>query len=273
MVTELRPSTLAPALAQLNAEPTLIFAGGTDLMVHELKPHNAILFVDAIEELQQIEVYENSIRIGAGCRLAQLVEHTALPRNLVQALHQIAAPALRNVATIGGNIVNASPAADSLPALTLLDAKVCLQNVNGERWLPIDEFIIGPGKTILQPGEMLTQVEIARIPCHHSMYHKVGTRAANALSKLSVAALARFDDSGALEDWRIAFGAVAPTVVRNRDIELSLIGCKPEEVDMEQLLGSYDALLHPIDDQRSTAEYRRRASLNLLKHWMEQLQQ
>lgn len=278
MVTSYRPDTLTEALELMHLRPMIPFAGGTDLLVrHGIRTGVApqfdqdVLFVDAIAALQQIEACETKLVIGAGCTLTQLSCHRSVPALLRQACRQMAAPALRNRATLAGNIANASPAGDTLPALYLYDATLVLQSVSGCRRVPVTEFITGPGSTVRRSDELLTRIELPYLERPLTFYRKVGTRAANALAKLSVAGLASRDADGVLTDWRFAFGGVAPTVVRDRAIEQLLVGRRPAQVDSEAIAAQYAELLRPIDDQRSTANYRKRAALNLLKSWLQTL--
>jgi len=303
MVTVYRPDTLEQALDKLAVGEHTLFSGGTDLMVrHTARPgitpdfKHDVVFLDAIEELQHITSIElesdlgtevgvqsglyqsglcqSGLCIGAGVSLHDIEINPLVPDVLRQSVANIAAPALRNRATMAGNICNASPAADSLPALYLLDAKLVLSSIHGQREMPIANFIIGPGRTCLQRGEVLTHVVIPKADLPVTFYHKVGTRAANALTKLSVAGLAKVEQ-GKVVDWRVAFGAVGPTVVRSTVLEQKIIG-QPiemlrEPLFIENILSGYSKVICPIDDQRSTAQYRHRVSLNLLERWLTQL--
>ncbi|AJR09146.1 dehydrogenase [Photobacterium gaetbulicola] len=296
MVNVYRPDTLAQALDTLSMGKLTVFSGGTDLMVQHgvragMSPRfeQDVLFVDAIEELQYIASaepehkgesgQEQALYIGAGVVLADIEQHPLVPSVLRQSVAKIAAPALRNRATLAGNICNASPAADSLPALYLLDARVVLSSIRGQREMALADFILAPRVTALKPDEMLTHIVIPQYDLPEVFYHKVGTRAANALSKLSVAGLARIKrypkKAPVIADWRVAFGAVGPTVVRSRELELLVVGqsldtlAKPGFV--QQVVGCYREIIRPIDDQRSTAAYRQQASLNLLTRWLEGL--
>ncbi len=303
MVTVYRPDTLEQALDKLAMGEHTLFSGGTDLMVrHTARPgitpdfKHDVVFLDAIEELQHITPIElesdlgtevgvqsglyqsglcqSGLCIGAGVSLHDIEINPLVPDVLRQSVANIAAPALRNRATMAGNICNASPAADSLPALYLLDAKLVLSSIHGQREMPIANFIIGPGRTCLQQGEVLTHVVIPKADLPVTFYHKVGTRAANALTKLSVAGLAKVEQ-GKVVDWRVAFGAVGPTVVRSTVLEQKIIG-QPiemlrEPLFIENILSGYSKAICPIDDQRSTAQYRHRVSLNLLERWLTQL--
>jgi len=296
MVTVYRPDTLEQALDKLAVGEHTLFSGGTDLMVrHSVRPgmtpsfSHDVVFVDAIDELKHItqasleadceDGVDSGIFIGAGVTLSEIEHHPLIPDVLRQSVAKIAAPALRNRATMAGNICNASPAADSLPALYLLDARVILSSVEGQREMALEDFVLAPGLTQLKQGEMLTHVVIPQSDLPITFYHKVGTRAANALTKLSVAGLAKVKKGrtgkGKLVGWRVAFGAVGPTVVRSRELESLLIGQPTEKLTkprfVNEVIGLYSEIIRPIDDQRSTAEYRHRASLNLLQRWLSQL--
>lgn len=284
MVAVSHPTTLAQALDTLASGEHILFAGGTDLMVRcRVRPnvpaefHHHVVFTDRVAELKQISpamsADGNLVRIGAAVTMAEALRSPLVPNLLKQSLSGIAAPALRNRATLAGNICNASPAADTLPPLYLLDARVVLAKLGEQRTLPIGEFILSPGKTALTQGEMLTHIELpqpSELPLCH--YHKVGTRAANALTKVAFAGLARID-AGIVTDWRVAFGAVAPTVVRDRALEALVIGqpvsqlSHPETGLCQALLHAYGQVIRPIDDQRSTAQYRHTTALNLLQRF------
>ena len=172
---------------------------------------------------------------------------------------------------MGGNICNASPAGDLLPGLAACDATVVLERVGGRRELPVAGFITGPGTTVLDDGELLTAV---RIPQNAGpgggfwFYRKVAPRRSNALSKLSLYAEAGRSQDGALSGVRIAVGAVAPRVIRLPAAEAILNGCHAAELARVagDALALYDAEIAPIDDQRSTAVYRRRTALALIRH-------
>ncbi|PSW06536.1 FAD binding domain-containing protein [Photobacterium lipolyticum] len=281
MVAVYRPETLAQALDWVAVGKHTLFSGGTDLMVQHavrsgLTPNfeQDVVFLDAIEELKQITQTEQGLSIGAECSLADIEQDPLVPDILRQGVANIAAPALRNRATMAGNICNASPAADSLPALYLLDATVVLSSLRGQREMAIADFITGPGKTQLQDDEILSHIIVPKSDLPIVFYHKVGTRAANALTKLSVAGLAKVVD-GQVVDWRAAFGAVGPKVVRSRELEQLIIG-QPvsmlgEPLFVGNILEQYSKIIRPIDDQRSTALYRHRTSLNLLQRWLTQV--
>lgn len=279
MVDVLRPRKLDDALSWLKEKKALPLAGGTDLMVHYRgysgtgsRIDRPVLFTDAIEELRQIEVLDDSLRIGAAALLSEIENHEEVPEVLRLAVSEIAAPALRNRATMAGNICNGSPAGDSLPPLYIFNARVVLAGPKGTRTLPVEDFITGPGQTVLADDELMTHIEMPKVKEGIFYYRKVGTRAANALSKLSVAAMAEIE-KGKIKDFRIAFGAVAPTVVRKLEIEEQVIGTAVEQLDVSAIRGKYDSFIRPIDDQRSTARYRKEVALNLLGEFISKIQE
>ncbi len=282
------PETLREALEIRSRMGAIPVAGGTDLMVKYKKPAglvpragDPVIFLNGVEELRGIKRVDGFIEIGATTELSEILKSEILPPFMREVIRGIAAPGVRNTATIGGNICNASPAGDTLPALYSLDAQVVLASVGARRVLPIESFIAGPGKTVISDDELLVSIRFRNVDFDRYMYKKVGTRKANALSKVSFLGLIKFS-SGVLkdgnsrgesfagkeiEDIRIAFGAVGPVVVRSRELERRLLSLKDFAMIGEVITG-YEALINPIDDQRSTAEYRREVAINLLKKFL-----
>ncbi|MCK4541146.1 MAG: xanthine dehydrogenase family protein subunit M [Spirochaetales bacterium] len=273
-----RPETLREALSLMKEsgkeKRVKPFAGGTDLMVRHRGWHGTtsgfpsdILFLDRIDELKCCGFYDKEYHIGAACTLAEVEQDDRAPSILKEAITLMAAPALRNRGTLAGNICNASPAGDTLPPLFILDARITLIRQGGSRTIPIEDFITGPGETVLGDDELLAEIRIPITEYTHLCYRKVGTRKANALSKLSFAALAGIE-GGEIRDIRIALGAVAPRIVRDREIEASLQGKAFDEIDLRGTLEAYGKLICPIDDQRSTAAYRKQVALNLIENFI-----
>lgn len=277
MVSAHRPARFAEAL-RIRAEAEVTpFAGGTDLMVRwhrnsGLAPRfeRPVLLLAHLPELHVIANIRSSLSIGAAVTLSELLLDARVPTVLREAAAQMASPAIRNVATLGGNICNASPAADTLPPLYCLNAELVLAAKWGERRVPIERFIVGPGKTELRQDELLKSIELPPASFDVSFYRKVGTRKANALSKLSFLGLSSLTDNRTL-DVRIAFGAVAPTVVRSTRVESLLRIVTDVEMPSirPQIIESYADLIVPIDDQRSSADYRKTVALNLLSDFLE----
>ncbi|MFP4374699.1 MAG: FAD binding domain-containing protein [Spirochaetaceae bacterium] len=274
----LRPRSLEEALDYRARTGAVPFAGGTDLMVKYrgytgtgVHIPGPVLFLDAVEELRRIEVAEDRITIGAGVTYSRMLEEEApLPELLRRAAELIASPALRNRATMAGNVGNASPAGDTIPPLFVHEAEVVLESTAGERRLAVSAFLTGPGSTALAENEIITAFVVPRLPPGRLYYRKVGTRRANALSKLSAAGYARLD-GGRIAEFRFAVGAVAPTVVRLAEAERLLSGARPAEIDTRRALEAAGSSITPIDDQRSTAAYRRTVALNALREFLSEL--
>lgn len=286
----LRPRTVAEAIAYRGETGAVPFAGGTDLMVKYAVRNDCpsalegpVLFLDGIDEIRGVWLDGSHLVIGSGTPLARIAGEemhpvsdaddleAPIPSILRDAVREIAAPGLRNRATIGGNIVNASPAADTLPPLYILDATVELTSSGGRRVVPLADFITGPGSTALEADEILTAIRLPRWETTYSRWRKVGTRRANALSKLSVAAVCDFRE-GRIGDFALALGAVAPTVVRSEKGENRVNGRSAGEIDPESVIEAYEPLVRPIDDQRSTATYRKTVAANLITETLSRIQ-
>jgi CO/xanthine dehydrogenase FAD-binding subunit len=265
MVNSFFPKTLAEALKSKSQNPALLpYAGGTDFMVNR-REGAQLLFLNAIPELAEIADAPDSLTLGACCTYTGLLESKKLPGILHRAIALIASPAIRNLGTVGGNICNASPAGDTLPPLYALSARVRLQSVRGSREVLLASFIQGVRKINLAPDELLTQIIIPKSDFSESYYKKVGARSAVAISKASFAGFKKIEN-GVVTAIPMAFGSVAATVVRNPEIESTLVGKTQAEISAESgaVARMYDPLITPIDDQRSTAEYRKKVCLALL---------
>jgi xanthine dehydrogenase FAD-binding subunit len=279
MVKHLTPETLSEALKYLYSGDFQVFAGGTDLMVQnrswaetpvEFKKN--MLYCFHLPELKGIEVQKDRIEIGAMTPLETILAHPAVPNLLRSAIGEMASPAIRHVATLAGNIGNASPAGDTLPVLVLLDAWVELRCMAGTRMVLVHDLITGPRTTIMHPEEMIIKIGIPLHSFTKETFVKVGARKADALSKISFCAAADLE-KGIVNDLRITFGAVAKTVVRDETNEGAWEGSTLEQLKtgVWRLLDMYDKLIQPIDDQRSDKHYRKTVALNLLKDFIEQL--
>lgn len=269
------PKTINAALQILNSENVILYAGGTDLMVRyknetSLLPifDKNILYIGQIDELKK--VYENNeeIVIGAGCTLASLLRNEHVPEILKKAIRGAASPAIRNMGTIGGNICNASPAGDTLPVLYSLNSRCSVISEGLERTINIEDFIYGPRRTALEKNEMLKSITIPKENFNIVHYEKVGARKASAISKLSFAGLCNVEN-GRVQNLRISFGAVGATVVRLKEAENLIIGREINTLDkfIKEAIELYDKNINPIDDQRSTAQYRKIVVMNLIKYF------
>jgi CO/xanthine dehydrogenase FAD-binding subunit len=270
------PGSLQAAVGLLARSPGewLPIAGGTDIMVQYAAGKLAsrkLLSIWNLAELRNIEVLANEIRVGAGCTYTNIREHEVIGREfpmLVSAARWTGGIANQNRGTLGGNIVNASPAADSLPALLSYDAELILISVRGERRLPYAGFHAGYKKTKLAPDELIRAVCLPRrfsgYVCHA---RKVGSRNAQAISKVCIAALGRMAGQ-TVEDIHIAVGSVAPVPLRLSETELMLRG---KVIDESLVLAAKKmavAEIRPIDDIRSTAKYRAAVAGNLVAEFL-----
>ncbi len=273
------PATLQAALSLLAADPGgwLPIAGGTDVMVQYAAgklPARKLVSIWNLPELRRIEVSPDEIRIGAGCTYTDLRTHELVQREL-SLLAQTAAwtggIANQNRGTLGGNIVNASPAADSLPALLACDAELIVVSVRGERRVPYRDFHTGYKKTRLAPHELIRTVCVARRFSGHLGYaRKVGARNAQAISKVCIAGLGRCA-GGVVEDVRIALGSVAPVPLRLAKTERLVTGKAIDPALLGLARETAIAEIQPIDDIRSTARYRSAVVGNLVAEFLEKL--
>lgn len=277
------PGNLQAVVAILADEPGkwLPIAGGTDVMVLYAAgklPARKLVSIWNLPELRGIEISPEEIRIGAGCTYTELREHEIIPREfplLASAARWTGGIANQNRGTLGGNIVNASPAADSLPALLVYEAELVLVSGRGERRVPYLDFHTGYKKMKLAPDELIRAISLGRRFSNYFHYaRKVGAREAQALSKVCVAALGRLRDGvtgSVIDDVRIALGSVAPVPLRLTEVERIAKG-KPVDPELVQLARKMTtAAIQPIDDIRSTARYRSAVAGNLVAEFLEQL--
>ncbi len=271
-----RPHDLHEAL-RIRAETGAIpLAGGTDLMVAGrrragISPrfNKPVIFIGGLGELRFIRRDQDTLRIGSTATFSDLLADAAVPGIFKTVFSEIASPAVRNRATIGGNICNASPAGDTLPLLYALDASLVIEKMDGERLLPVDKFIRGPGETVLQKEELLTEIQLPFADLNLFYYRKIGTRRGYSCSKVSFFGGARIAD-GRLEDVRIALGSVAPIVVRSKEAEMRIKNNNNLELEslVPDAVVSYEKIIDPIDDQRSTACYRKNVTLRLTRYFL-----
>ena len=270
------PGSLADALALLKTEPGVWkpFAGGTDLMVlleAGRLDHRNYVDIWGLNELRGIEVTDEHVTLGALTTYTEVQANPILQSEfpmLCQAASETGGLAIQNRGTLGGNIVNASPAADSPPAFLAYDAEIELTSSEGSRWLPYNGFHTGYKQMHIAPDELLSRIRLPRNTRGASHYYrKVGTRKAQAISKVCLAALARIDQ-GHIEDVRIALGSVAPIVVRCVDTENTLRGRAIGAETTQAASTSLSREISPIDDIRSTAKYRLQVAKNLLADFL-----
>jgi CO/xanthine dehydrogenase FAD-binding subunit len=273
------PGSLPEALSLLadNPDAWLPIAGGTDVMVQYAAgklPARKLVSIWNLPELRRIEISPSEIQIGAGCTYTDLRRHEVVETEfplLASAAGWVGGIANQNRGTLGGNIVNASPAADSLPALLAYEAGLILVSVRGERRLAYRQFHTGYKKTELAPDELIRAVCLPRRFSGYVSYtRKVGTRNAQAISKVCVAALGRLEE-GKISDVRIAIGSVAPVPLRLTATEQILNGQRLNSSLLALARKTAAAEIQPIDDIRSTARYRTAVAGNLVAEFLESL--
>ena len=266
-MTTLISTTLAEALDALAVEPTaMVLAGGTDAMVEVNAGRRRPVVVVAVGRIPELRTWSHdspsaTLRIGAGVTYAELETDPFLSwvPALSQAARTVGSPQIRNVATIGGNVATCSPAGDGLPVLAALDATVHLVSRAASRSIPFSEFMTGPKRTALLPGELIEAVSVPVFSGWQG-YAKVGVRNAMVISNAG-ACLAVDDDGGV----RIALGSVGPTIIRCNDAEsfaATVVNHATRSVtdtDASEFGRLAAAASRPIDDHRSSADYRRHA--------------
>lgn len=271
--------SLSDVLSLLAREPGVWqpFAGGTDLMVlleAGKLPHKNYLNIWNLAELRGIEVTTDFVTMGALTTYTEVQANPILREEfgmLCQAASETGGLAIQNRGTLGGNIANASPAADSPPALLAYDAELELVSLDGARWVPYQSFHTGYKQMIMRPEELLVRIRLPRVrPDMIQYYRKVGTRKAQAISKVCLAATAIMQLE-TIADLRIALGSVAPVPLRCIKTEAALRGSKITQSTTEKAKEVFVAEIVPIDDIRSTRNYRLRVSINLLEDFLGQL--
>jgi CO/xanthine dehydrogenase FAD-binding subunit len=273
------PRTLGDALALLRDEPGAWrpFAGGTDLMVlleAGRLEHRRFFSVRHLPELRGVEESEGHVTLGALTTYTEVRRAPVLAREfpmLVEAARETGGVAIQNRGTLGGNIANASPAADSPPALLAYGAQVELVSAVGSRWVAYADFHTGYKQTVMRQDELIARVRLPRPPAGaRHFYRKVGTRRAQAISKVCFAALADVDGR-VVREVRVALGSVAPVVLRCRRTEDILRGRAPGADSNAAALEEITKEITPIDDVRSTARYRACVARNLLAEFLSSL--
>lgn len=274
------PGDLGETLTTLAREPGVWqpFAGGTDLMVlleSGKLAHRNYINIWNLKELRGIEITDTVVTLGALTTYTEIQSHPLLREEfpmLCQAASETGGLAIQNRGTLGGNIANASPAADSPPALLAYDAELELVSTTGTRRVAYQGFHTGYKQMTIRPDELLARIFLPRTAKDlHHYYRKVGTRKAQAISKTCFAATARLENE-IVADVRIALGSVAPVPLRCLKTEAVVRGIKLNEDVIQLAKNEFAGEITPIDDIRSTKNYRLRVSLNLLEDFFRQLQ-
>lgn len=271
-----RPATLDEALAARAVHPGwVVLAGGTDLMVGEqLREVPGVIDVFGLAALTGVEEAPGGFRIGAATTFAELAHHVGLREScplLVDAARSVGAVQIAERATLGGNVMTASPAGDSLPALLALDAVAELGSVGAVRRVAVADLLLGRRRTAHEAGELLVALMVPR-PAAGTVqrWRKVGTRQAQAISVVSLAATARLQHD-VVAACSLAVGSVADRAVRLHDVEALVVGRHPDGALVEEVGAAVAESVHPIDDVRATAEYRRLTIARLAARFVSEL--
>jgi CO/xanthine dehydrogenase FAD-binding subunit len=260
-LTIVQPRALDEALAMLREAPLVPIAGSTDLYVglnFGTLATQHFLDLNKLDELRGIDLRDDQLVIGAMTSFTTIMRSAIVRERLpmlVQAASQIGGVQIQNRGTLGGNIANGSPAGDSLPVLAVADATIVLRSASGERRVPFTGFYTGYRASVLRPDELIVAVEIPRVE-GRQWFRKVGTRAAQAISKLVIAAVRA-------PAPRIAIGSVAATTIRVPRTEAALAA----GAGIDEAVNVLDSEISPIDDVRSSADYRRQVAANLLRRF------
>jgi CO/xanthine dehydrogenase FAD-binding subunit len=260
----LAPTSLREAVDILAENPeTLPLAGGTDLVVQIKERHRPVSAVMSLKRVQEAHEYTNNgiLTIGSAVKVGRIAGDPWIRQKfsaLAVGASLIGSVQIQNMASVGGNICNASPSADTAPPLLALDAQLLIASTQGERTLPLSAFFLAPGKTALQPGELLKAILLSHPKTRSgSFYYRHTPRARMDIAVVGSAAMLSLDEDGKITEARIALGAVAPTPIRAVEAEMVLLGQMPSEDLFTQAASAAMAVAIPIDDLRASADYRR----------------
>ena len=256
-----------------------VIAGGTDLLIQyydRLYEVNGWLDLKNIKELKDIRINKNQMEIGAMVTHTQLEESEDIKKYfpiLSQAAADIGSSQIRNRGTIGGNIVNASPAGDLLAPLMAHEAKFKLLSVQKEAIISAEAFFIGPKKTILEPAQLLTRIFLP-LPSErtYGSWIKIGKRKALIIATITLALVVEMaEDNKTIKDVRTCLGSVAPTPIEIKEIREKMIGKNFSQLDFNQLGQIVEDKISPIDDIRGTREYRKNVAINIMINALEEI--
>ena len=266
-------------ILSLYGKEVKVIAGGTDLLVQyydRLYEINNWLDLKNIKELKDIRINKNQIEIGAMVTHAQLESSEDIKKYypvLSQAAADIGSPQIRNRGTIGGNIVNASPAGDLLAPLMAYDAQFRLLSIKGEKIVPAEEFFIGPKKTILEPAQLLTQI-ILPLPSErtYGSWIKIGKRKALIIATITLALVVEMaEDNKTVKEVRACLGSVAPTPIEIKEVKKKMTGKNFNHLDFSELGQIVEDKISPIDDIRGTREYRKDVAKEIMINALEEI--
>jgi len=280
MVKHVIPKSLQEVLTLIYDDSYMLLAGGTDLMIQNRSSANTpphfkknVCYIANLKELKYITKDQHFIHIGGMTTFEELLQSPLIPDVFKDLIKDIASPGIRHLATLAGNIANASPAGDSLVYLYAVGALIQLVSLKENRINSIEEIIIGPRKTAIRPHEIIKEVLIPIKTYTHQKWVKVGPRKADAISKVSFVGLAHIENHMILS-CSFAFGAIYKTVLHKPEIDALLFGIHTDELvnKISSFIHAYEPYIQPIDDLRSTKVYRKQVAINLLKDFLYTLQ-
>jgi len=262
-----RPSTIDDAVRRLSETGARVLAGGTDLLVQmrggSARPR-VIVDIKGIAELRRVEQTPQGFRVGAAVAGAELGEHTAFAAQwpgVVEAFQLIGSTQVQGRASLGGNLCNASPAADSVPALIAAGARCTIAGPGGKREAAVEDICVGPGKTSLAPGEFIVDFFFATPPAHTGdAYLRFTPRTEMDIAVVGAGVCLSLDANGRCTAARVALGAVAPRALLVPATAATLVGTPVDDAALAKLAAAASAACQPIDDKRGTIEFRTRVA-------------
>lgn len=279
MVNKYIPTSKQEALDILSKHDCYIFAGGSDLMVVKKNIAGAlpkfdkdILYVSHIEEMKGIYKDEKGLHIKAGTTMDEVENSPLVPSLLRKAISELASTNIRHFATLVGNIANASPAGDTIVVDVVLDAIIKLESVDGERFVKAEDFVLGVRKIDRKPNELITEIIFPDVDYNGELWFKVGSRKADSISKVMMAGIYKIGGK-TIENFALVFGSVSIKPVRSHELEDKLKGMSLDDImkNKAHIIEEYSKLIKPIDDQRSTAEYRLTVAKNMIAKFIDQI--
>jgi CO/xanthine dehydrogenase FAD-binding subunit len=279
MVNKYIPTSKQEALDILSKHDCYIFAGGSDLMVVKKNVAGAlpkfdkdVCYISHIDELKGIYEDSEGVHIKSMTTLDEVEHSLMVPSLLRKAVSEVASTNIRHFATLAGNIANASPAGDTIVVDVLLDAILKLESVDGVRLVKAEDFVQGVRRIDRKPNELITEIIFPYLNYNEEMWFKVGSRKADSISKVMVAGIYKISGKS-LENFALAVGSVFIKPVRSHELEEELKGMSLNDVkkNKEHIVEEYAKLIKPIDDQRSTAEYRLTVAKNIIGRFIDQI--
>ena len=279
MVNKYIPTSISEALDILSKHDCYIFAGGSDLMVVKKNVAGAlpkfdkdVMYISHIGEMKGIYKDEKGVHVKAGTTMDEVEYSPLIPSLLKKAISELASTNIRHFATLVGNIANASPAGDTIVVDVIFDAVLKLESVKGTRFVKAEDFVQGVRRIDRKPNELITEIIFPEGDYNGEMWFKVGSRKADSISKVMVAGIYKISGK-TIENFAIVYGSVSIKPVRSHELEKEIKGMSIDELksNKERIVEEYAKLIKPIDDQRSTAEYRLTVAKNITRKFIDQI--